>query len=648
MARSSMSNLDVAVWVKGAEGIVGARVDNVYARGEQVLLKLRVGGDLKYLILEPGVRAHFTSRTTGVEEVLHGFPLQLRRILRDHRVTDITQLGFDRIIKLTFSNNTSLYVELLPRGVITLTDGSNVIVATSKRLEVKDRVVKPGVEYRPPPLQSSNPFLLDASEIALRASVASDLVRGLVKGLGLPGEVVEEAVYRAQLDPTLNPKVLPIDKYEVLRRELLAIYEESMEGRGYLVLKDGNPVEATPFKPRRVVGDQVIEFKSFDEALDELFSKRVTVQDSLLEAEKAKLMKSLSEARELKAMYAGEAEARRRVAELLARNYDLVESIVRCVTERWRLRDVSSCGPVRSVNFNSGVYEVEVEGVHVNLRYGESVQEAIVRLYREAGELEGKARRAEEAELNVLERLRELEFRAKVRLIAERIKARRVAWFERFRWTITSNGFLVIGGRDASQNEVLVRRYLEDRDLFVHADIQGGSTVILKTRGLKPAPEDIEDAALIAACYSKAWKAGLASIDVYWVYGNQVSKSAPPGEYLRTGAFMVYGERNYVRGVRLQLALGLTLDHEGNPLLVVGSERVTRKLSLAYLIITPGDTGLDEAQVIKENLAKVLTDDIKPLALALDPSNVKNMLPGKFRILKVSLGEGSGVDLRMF
>jgi predicted ribosome quality control (RQC) complex YloA/Tae2 family protein len=360
-----------------------------------------------------------------------------------------------------------------------------------------------------------------------------------------------------------------------------------------------------------------------------------------LRDERVKLERSLAEARELEATYRAEAEARRREAEALAASYDLLERVIECARSMWRLRDLSSCKHVEAVDFNKGFYYVNLGGLKVKIHYGESVQDAIVRLYREAGELEAKARRAGKAVEEALARLAELELKAKARSIALRAKARRVAWFERFRWTITSNGFLAIGGRDASQNESLVRRYLEDRDVFLHADIQGGSTVVLKTGGREPQVEDLEDAAVLAACYSKAWKAGFGSVDVYWVYGSQVSKSAPAGEYLRTGAFMVYGERNYIRNVKLQLALGVTLDNEGNPLVFVGSERVAKRVSIAYVILAPGDRSLDEATLVKEELVRVVDEESKPLVMAVEVDHIKDVIPGRFRILKVSRGEQS-------
>lgn len=45
-----------------------------------------------------------------------------------------------------------------------------------------------------------------------------------------------------------------------------------------------------------------------------------------------------------------------------------------------------------------------------------------------------------------------------VRIISTISKARKVYWFEKFYWFISSENYLVIGGRDAQQNELIVKR----------------------------------------------------------------------------------------------------------------------------------------------------------------------------------------------
>ena len=137
----------------------------------------------------------------------------------------------------------------------------------------------------------------------------------------------------------------------------------------------------------------------------------------------------------------------------------------------------------------------------------------------------------------------------------QRLALQKKRWYHRFRWFITSDGVLVLGGRDASQNEELVKRYMEGGDLFVHADVHGGSVVIVKG-----ATEHMDEVAQFAASYSNAWKAGHFSADVYAATPNQVSKTAESGEYVARGAFIVRGERQYFRNVPVGVAIGLQVE----------------------------------------------------------------------------------------
>ncbi|KAL0367831.1 UNVERIFIED_CONTAM: Nuclear export mediator factor NEMF [Sesamum radiatum] len=57
---------------------------------------------------------------------------------------------------------------------------------------------------------------------------------------------------------------------------------------------------------------------------------------------------------------------------------------------------------------------------------------------------------------------------------------RKVHWFEKFNWFISSENYLVISGRDAQQNEMIVKRYMSKGDLYVHADLHGASSTVIK------------------------------------------------------------------------------------------------------------------------------------------------------------------------
>lgn len=81
-------------------------------------------------------------------------------------------------------------------------------------------------------------------------------------------------------------------------------------------------------------------------------------------------------------------------------------------------------------------------------------------------------------------------------------KARKVYWFEKFFWFISSENYLVIAGRDQQQNEQIVKRYLKPSDIYVHADIHGASSVVIKNPSGQPVPpKTLNEAGTMAICY---------------------------------------------------------------------------------------------------------------------------------------------------
>ncbi|XP_038612268.1 nuclear export mediator factor NEMF [Tachyglossus aculeatus] len=125
-------------------------------------------------------------------------------------------------------------------------------------------------------------------------------------------------------------------------------------------------------------------------------------------------------------------------------------------------------------------------------------------------------------------------------------KARKVYWFEKFLWFISSENYLIIGGRDQQQNEMIVKRYLNSGDIYVHADLHGATSCVIKNpTGEAIPPRTLTEAGTMALCYSAAWDARVIT-SAWWVHHHQVSKTAPTGEYLTTGSFMIRGKKNFL------------------------------------------------------------------------------------------------------
>jgi predicted ribosome quality control (RQC) complex YloA/Tae2 family protein len=68
--------------------------------------------------------------------------------------------------------------------------------------------------------------------------------------------------------------------------------------------------------------------------------------------------------------------------------------------------------------------------------------------------------------------------------------ARKPHWFEKFRWFISSDGVVVVAGTDAQQNEQLVKRYMRPQDVYVHADVHGAASCIVRNPSSRPDAAD--------------------------------------------------------------------------------------------------------------------------------------------------------------
>ncbi|KAF3392830.1 Nuclear export mediator factor Nemf [Penicillium rolfsii] len=140
-------------------------------------------------------------------------------------------------------------------------------------------------------------------------------------------------------------------------------------------------------------------------------------------------------------------------------------------------------------------------------------------------------------------------------------QARVPFWFEKFVFFISSEGYLVIGARDAMQSELLYRRYLSKGDIFIHADLEGALPIVVKNRtgnaDAPISPSTLSQAGNMCVATSTAWDSK-AVMSAWWVHAHQVSKTAQVGGgILPTGRFEVKGEKNFL--APSQLVLGFAV-----------------------------------------------------------------------------------------
>jgi predicted ribosome quality control (RQC) complex YloA/Tae2 family protein len=216
-----------------------------------------------------------------------------------------------------------------------------------------------------------------------------------------------------------------------------------------------------------------------------------------------------------------------------------------------------------------------------------------------SGKAYDKVKKARKKEIGLKEAIAETEIALKkAQIVVKAPKKKEIVekeWFEKFRWFKSSDGFLVIGGKDATTNEIVVKKHTEKGDVVFHAEIVGAPFCVVKAEGKKIPGKTLEEAAQFAASYSKAWQQGLGTVDVFWVEPEQLSKE----KGLPKGAFMVHGKHNYYRNVVLSIGFGM--DKKG--VLIHGPVEMVKRMTKRFVEVGPGRVKAGElAKKIKNKM----------------------------------------------
>ncbi len=615
--KDRVTSLDVAVISRElSEYIVNSYIDNVYSGDDPstLIIKLRLpNGEISNLLIDAGRRVNLTRYEIG-KGTKYRVPI-FRRFIRNAKVVNVSQHSFERIVEISLikgGKQLRIIAEVMPRGIITVVNEDGRVLVTNTDLKVKDRKVIAGEKYSYPPpavniIKASYRELLNI----IRGSKGR-LGAVLVTKAGIPPEIVNEVLSE---DLRLI-KSSEVDEGIVkdVRDRIVSFILRVINSPYPVIVKCGDtPTSFHPFRPSFLGSEcEVIHYKTMNEAIDEYFAmlnkvskERESLEESELMLKRLKhMLDQISKSREeVKA----EISRLEKLISAIEENYLILENLWKCVRDAVKVKGwdyaKTFCG-VRDVNKNEGVFEVGINGVNIKLSITKPLKETYISLVTRLGRLRKKLKRIEKSIRDVENRIKgkELEIAS---IKSRRILYLRSDWFTRYHWIITSNGYLAIGGIDSQQNEKIVRKYLSDSDIFLHAEIHGGSAFILKCNGLLPPQKDLMEVATLAASYSKAWREGMATVDVYWVWGRQVSKSPPPGQYLPKGSFMVYGKRNYIKGVKLELAVGVEVINDKYYRVIAGPEELVSNRSKAYAMLTPGASSKEE---VVEQIMKFLKD----------------------------------------
>ncbi len=616
--KTALSSFDLKALVAEWQDLVGGYVDKAYQREDEVILRINVPGREKTELYSKSGQWLCLHEVEEKPESPPAFAQALRRILGNARITAVEQHGFDRIAIVTAERGSETFrivFELFGKGNLVVVRGDTTVACLHPQT-YKDRAVRPDEPYAFPPA-GIDPLDLDREAFAKTVREAKgQVVRVLASVLNLGGQYAEELCLRAALEKDTKVRELSdaqLDSlYTALNNIVVAIEQER---RPAMISKDGRAIDATPIELAQHQDSAREEFPTFNEAL----SRYLTVAEPEAEAPDevaTKYERRIAQQEETLKSLRDEAIRVEAQALFLYGHYQLFDELLKAIREG---RDPPEHGQIKTVDRKARTVTVAIGDFDsLVLSYDKDVTANAQALYERRREAQLKAQRVEEA---IAATRAELETARKNAVkVAKRpkVKGTKAMWFDAYRWTLSSENVLILGGRDARTNDQLVKKHLKEGDRYAHADLHGAPSTVIK-EGSKAGEATLREACEFALAYSKAWSAGIASGSAYWVLPEQVSKQAESGEFLPRGAFVIRGKRNYFHDLAVRLAVG-EVEVEGHRKIMGGPVSAVKSRSTKLVVLAPGK---EDRERVAKRLAASFEVPIEEIVRVLPPGGVE-------------------------
>jgi len=248
----------------------------------------------------------------------------------------------------------------------------------------------------------------------------------------------------------------------------------------------------------------------------------------------------------------------------------------------------------------------------VKLFHDKTVEENAALYFDKAKKAKKKIEGAKKALVLTLKRSKEIHLKKAQVQKVKVVRAKK--WFEKFRWFLSSEGFLVTGGRDATTNDMIIKKYTKNDDIVFHTDMAGSGFFVINVSlemGVEKkelSEATYEEAAIACASFSRAWRMGLSNLEVFYVNPDQVSKEPNPGEFLPKGAFMIRGKTKYLNP-ELEIAVGIY-----DSMMMAGPKRAIATHCKDYVIIKQGK---EKASVVAKEIKKKIGGEIDEIVRIL-------------------------------
>ena len=639
----SMSNVDIFTISNELNNLLsGARVDKSFQPTKDiVVIRFHVPGTGRIdLVMQCGSRIHTSQYPLENPITPPSFPMLLRKRIKGAHVESIKQHNFDRVVEIKVKKDQyyTIIVELFDKGNIILLDDENNIILPLKRKHWSNRDISSKREYIFPEDRGINPITATEEEFkGLFSDGESDIVRTLAMN-GFGSLYAEEIIKRAN-------DFIEIDKNtpnsEISDEQLTALHKGFEDLFNNLTAESVKPQIVKKESKEDVVALDLVKYddyektyyETFNEACDEFYSKKVNtdiknVKETAWNKKVNKFEKRLQLQQETLDNFYTTIEESQHKGETIYSNYTTIENIVNVVNQA-RSKDYSfkeigkilkkakKDGMAEAQIYESidklGVLTLNIDETSIIIDPKLTIPENAENYYEKAKKAKRKTKGALIAIDNTKKQLEDIKSKKDIAMENISVPKKRVKknlkWYEKLRWFLSSDGHLIVGGRDANSNESIVKKYLDPKDIYLHADIHGASSIAIKLNGDEINDTLLKESGEFAASFSSAWSMGFTSQDVFWVHPEQVTKTPESGEFLAKGSFVIRGHRNYIRGARVKLAIGI-VDYEGKRIMAGPIEALEAHCE-NFVVLKPGF--MKKEALAKKIINKINEDDLLTL-----------------------------------
>lgn len=627
----SYNTHDIYALVSELKSWIGYRVLNIYDIDSKTLC-IKFNSDKsekKYLVIESGTKFYSLDNFSAIKDFPSSFSSKLRKHINNKRLESFTQINLDRVIDIQFGTNELAYhiiAEFYGSGNIIFTDYQYKILNllhphvymndnTNLNKENQSNQIKVCVgqiypfDYATLNLELSVKNIKDMFESTLQSLDKKIKIKQIITKLPLikySSNVIEHALKSIQIN--LSDKISSQTKFEDLFesdekvKNFIEIINQMFELDKFIGYRTNDNIYPFPYTHIDLTISNKYDSYSnctslFWSELKPLETKeQIKKKDNLI-----KLSKQEKAIWNIEQQIAGMENNINKIIfqiDILTENINLVQILIDNIKTnsleqlKEKLKyiddDINLKIKLIEILVEKKIIKLELDTNIFEINYSFSAWENREILYKKVKKIQEKQSNAIEILNKQKKLLQKINFNKKdldnnVQDINININLQNFSnkykiigqskpnWFEQFNWFYTSDELLFISGKTAEQNEQIVKRYMDNSDIYIHSEVFGsGSGIIknpLKLNIPETNPSSLIEAGMFLIAHTKAWGTGVAD-SAYWVRPEQVSKTPETGEYLTKGSFIIRGQKNLIRVDKMEMGFGILFK-------VLGSDNFT-------------------------------------------------------------------------